>query len=90
MKSLIILSLMVAGVNAFAMTPSAQQNDVQTYTIQDGYGKYVGQGNTKIQAESNAREKCAQSQFVAYEDRHAGGTPDADTADLMIDACINK
>ena len=90
MKPLIVVSLIVVGMNAFAMTSSAPQNDIQTYTIQDGYGKYVGQGNTKIEAESDAREKCAQSQFVAYEDRHAGTTPDADTADLMIDACINK
>ncbi len=61
----------------------------ETYKFQDGYGTYVGQGKTKIEAQSQAREKCVQNQVLAYEARH-GFTPDADTADMMIDACINK
>jgi hypothetical protein len=61
----------------------------ETYKFQDGYGLYVGQGKTKIEAQSQAREKCVQNQVMAYEARH-GFTPDPDTADLMIDACINK
>jgi hypothetical protein len=61
----------------------------QTYKITDGYGEYVGQGKTKLQASSNAREACIMQKVMAYESRH-GTTPDADTADLFIDACINR
>jgi len=61
----------------------------ETYKFQDGYGTYSGQGSNKIEAQSDAREKCINNQVAGYEARH-GVTPDADTADLMIDACINK
>lgn len=94
MKTFITLSLLAFGLNAAALAeadaPPVKHGGIQTYTIKDGYGQYDGQGRTKIEAESDAREKCAESQFSAYENRHNGQTPDADTADLMIDACINK
>jgi len=61
----------------------------EVYKINDGYGEYVGQGKTKIQAQSGAREACVNAKIDAYESRH-GMTPDPDTADLMIDSCINK
>jgi hypothetical protein len=61
----------------------------EIYKIDDGYGSYVGQGKTKIQAASGAREACIMAKVNQYEYRH-GVTPDADTADLFIDSCINK
>jgi hypothetical protein len=61
----------------------------EIYKINDGYGEYTGEGKTKIQAQSGAREACINAKVNMYESRH-GVTPDADTADLMIDSCINK
>ena len=60
-----------------------------TYAIKDGYGEYRGIGATKLKAREMAWEKCVQSKVIAYENRH-GNTPDASTADLFIDSCINK
>ncbi len=68
---------------------NSERAHTEIYTINDGYGEYRGQGKTKIQAQSGAREACVISKVAAYESRF-GVTPDADTADLMIDACINK
>ncbi len=61
----------------------------EIYKINDGYGEYTGQGQSKIEAQSGAREACVNAKVAAYENRH-GVTPDPDTADLMIDSCINK
>lgn len=60
-----------------------------SYKFTDGYGEYSGHGATKIEASSQAREACIMKKVAAYENRF-GVTPDADTADLYIDACINR
>jgi hypothetical protein len=88
---------LIFGVLYFAHSAfAAPQNEsrelaahTEVYKITDGYGEYAGQGSTKIQAQSGAREACVMAKITAYESRF-GVTPDPDTADLMIDACINK
>lgn len=94
MKTIILTATLMFGFNAWAMlatTNDAQQSrGIQSYTIRDGYGTYVGHGPSKIAAASDARTQCVHHLEVAYEDGHQGTTPDPDTADLMIDACINK
>lgn len=62
---------------------------VVTYKITDGYAEYTGQGATKIMASEQARSACIMQKVSAYENRY-GVTPDADTTDLFIDACINR
>ncbi|MEQ1665602.1 MAG: hypothetical protein ABL927_09530, partial [Bdellovibrionales bacterium] len=61
-----------------------------SYKIEDGYGVYTGQGKTKLQASEGARAGCVLSKVDAYENKNGGITPDADTVDYFIDACINK
>jgi hypothetical protein len=67
----------------------ATVNAQASYQIEDGYGQYTGYGKTKLQAAGQAREACIMQKVIAYEGRH-GVTPDEDTADLFIDACINR
>jgi len=93
MKTLIItLSLLVSTVAGAATetTLASHSPAGATYKITDGYGTYVGHGATKLQAREQAWEGCVAQKVLAYESRNGGQTPDADTADLFIDACINR
>lgn len=63
---------------------------MESYKIEDGYGVYTGQGKTKLQASEGARTGCVLSKVAAYENKNGGITPDTDTVDYFIDACINK
>lgn len=67
----------------------ASSGEVSTYAIKDGYGEYRGIGKTKLKAKEMAWEKCAQAKVAAYENR-SGQMPDADTADMIIESCINQ
>src|SRR6185312_10329486 len=68
--------------SASAEMPSTAPAHSEVYKFEDGYGQYMGQGKTKIEAQSSAREACVNAKVDAYEGRH-GQVPDADTADLM-------
>ncbi len=97
-RALAATVILYGGQTAYAMSSqpsidqasqSPQVDHTEIYKITDGYGEYGGQGHTKIEAQSQARESCITSKINSYESKH-GVTPDADTADMMIDACINK
>lgn len=99
LKSLIMLAA-IAAINLVSVVGfTANQSNLAlasnvvgatvSYKITDGYGEYTGHGATKIQASSHAREACIMQKIAAYENRF-GVTPDADTADMFIDACINR
>jgi hypothetical protein len=93
MKSVIIALGLIFSTQALAMQSDLASNTTpvhtETYKFTDGYGTYAGQGSTKLEAHSQAWESCVSNKVAQYESRH-GQTPDADTADLFIDACINK
>jgi hypothetical protein len=92
-KTMVLLTVFLGLLNS----AQAAQSDLssqspastQTYKITDGYGTYVGHGETSLKAREQAWEGCVASKVLQYEARF-GATPDADTADLFIDACINR
>lgn len=96
MKTQIILFGFVVTTTFGAWAAQSSQRELSshipkmvTYKITDGYGEYTGTAENKIKASAVARESCIMEKVLAYESRH-GVTPDADTTDLFIDACINK
>lgn len=104
LRAFLVLGVLYFAHNALAaVAPQDEQRELssvtsneghnidhtEVYKINDGYGEYAGQGKTKLQAQSGAREACVMAKVAAFESRF-GSTPDADTADRMIDACINK
>lgn len=54
----------------------------------DGDGAYQGAGASPHAARSDASIKCVNAKVDAFEGRY-GALPDAETYDLMMDACIN-
>lgn len=78
----LLVILMTAQVSALERTPSANSF---TCRIVTGYGTAIGQGHTKLEAESNARLLCGTKLIDDYFARRATIDPDAD---LEL-ACIN-
>lgn len=93
-KAVVLVALLTGSTGALSATHgeadyASTSPETVSYKITDGYGEYTGHGSTQIQAASHAREACIMQKITAYENRF-GVTPDADTADMFIDACINR
>ena len=87
--ALLVGSQALAANSGQADYASNSTPETVSYKITDGYGEYSGYGATKNQAAGNARTACIMQKVAAYENRF-GVTPDEDTADMFIDACINR
>ena len=82
--SLSFSQALASGSADLASSKSAIKNCVHI----DGDGGYSGSGTSMHAARSSASIQCVNHKVDNYEAR-TGRLPDADTYDMMIDACVN-